>query len=126
VIPTQRNALVRAAWGGALLLGPHIVLVAVGRSQAASVARASVVLRILGARHLAQAALELRRPTADVCTPGAVADALHAGSAIALAACDRTWRRAALLDSTVATGFAIATARTARHHPSREQLRRRR
>jgi hypothetical protein len=106
---------VRAAWGGALLVAPGAVLALTTRSDPAFLGAARTVLRVLGARHLVQAGVELRRPGAAVLGAGAVVDGLHAASGVTLAALDRRWRRSALLDAAVATGFCLATARSAHH-----------
>jgi hypothetical protein len=106
------STVIRGVWGTALLLAPHAVLGAVAHGRVP--AAAGRVLRALGVRHLAQAALLARRPTAGVFALAAVTDALHASSALAMAAADRRWRTASALDAVVAAGFGLAAARQAR------------
>ncbi|MCW3845083.1 hypothetical protein ONA70_33955 [Micromonospora yasonensis] len=104
------SALTRLAWGAALTVAPHRVLLRWGHPSGLAVA----VLRVLGVRHLAQAAMTLRRPTPVVLTAGAAADALHATTALALAAVDRRQRRIALLDTAIAGGWALLDLSAAR------------
>lgn len=70
-----------------------------------------VVVRILGARYLAQSAagVVVRRP----CLPrvDAAIDLTHAATMLALAAAGRRHRRPALLSAAVAAGFAVADLR---------------
>lgn len=112
-VDTMVDGHVRAPWGVVLLCAPGTVLALSGR-EAAAPRPALAVLRLLGLRHLVQAAVEWRRPSARVLAAAAVVDGIHAGTAVAFAALDRRWRRAALLDAAVATGFCLATARSAR------------
>jgi len=79
-----------------------------------------VVARALGARHCAQGLVELTTwPRWR--KAGATVDCLHAMTGLGLAAVNRRWRLVALLDSSIAAGFAIAqrhgqgAAATARH-----------
>ena len=67
------------------------------------------VLRLLGFRHLAQAVVEsvLGSRARRV---GAVVDLLHAATSAAFGALDARWRRAALTDTAIATGFVIMDA----------------
>lgn len=108
--------LIRAVWGTVLLVTPGAVLALTTDRVTSGTARS--VLRVLGARHLAQAGIERRWPRPRVLVAAAVVDGLHASSGVVLAAADRRWRRSALLDAAVATGFCLATARSARR-PSR-------
>jgi hypothetical protein len=113
--PTGPAAVVAAArvgWGALLLADPRRVLALTQPGRAAPVA-ATRVLRVLGARHLVQTAVQLAGPAPLVHHLGAAADALHALTGAGLAAVDRRWRRAALIDCLVATGFALGTALTA-------------
>jgi hypothetical protein len=66
------------------------------------------VLRVLGARHLAQAAVSGVAASESLAALGAVVDTLHSGSCVGLAAASGRWRRAALLDAAVEAGFAAA------------------
>lgn len=72
--------------------------------------RLRVVLRILGARHLAQAALAMRNP-GDVHALGGTVDLLHAASMLALGLIDPRRRRAATLNSCIAALFAAGELR---------------
>lgn len=78
------------------------------------------VVRVLGSRHLVQAALSQSSPTSAVLALGAAVDLLHAASMVALAAADRRLRSAALAEGTVAFAFAVAGVRASqrvRRHP---------
>lgn len=107
----------RAAWGAVLLVAPGAVLAAVVAPAQQRGRPATIVLRVLGARQLAQAAVERRWPRPRVLALAATVDALHAASGLLLATVDRRWRRGALLDAAVALGFCLVTARTARYQP---------
>jgi hypothetical protein len=116
------TAAVRAGWAGALLLVPAQSLRAGGRAPASAVA----VARILGLRHLAQAAASALAPTAPVAGLGAVIDTLHTGTCIGLAVMSPRWRRVALLDAAVETGFAASGWRSGGPPASRRRTKRRR
>jgi hypothetical protein len=109
----QVGVLVRAVWGGVLLGAPGSVLSITTRSDPAFLGTARIVLRVLGARHIVQAAVEARWPRPGVLALAATVDGLHAASGLALAATDPGWRRSALLDATVTIGLALTTARRA-------------
>lgn len=96
-------AITRLAWGGLLLAAPGTVIGLLGGQDETASRR---VLRILGARHGVQGAVELVGQ--DIGVAGTVIDLLHAGSALGFAAVDRRWRRPALLDALIAGGFAAA------------------
>lgn len=101
----------RAAWGVALLSVPRPLL----RRMDQPVQRTSVVvLRVLGARHVAQSVLETCGPRPVVGYLGAGADGLHALTGVALAVMAPRWRRGALVDCAVAASFAVLTAATTR------------
>ena len=103
----------RVAWGVVLLVAPHRVLkVSHGDDPHDRTARR--VLRILGCRHLAQTAIELAGPRPAVQYLGAGVDGIHALTSAGLAAADRRWRRSAVIDAAVASGFAVGTGMTAR------------
>ncbi|MEV7225701.1 hypothetical protein AB0M79_01590 [Polymorphospora sp. NPDC051019] len=97
VVP-RLSLLTRMCWGGTLLLAPRPVLRRLGRPSPLAVA----TLRVLGARHLVQAALLARRPAPAAFGVGAGVDGLHALTTVALAAVDRPQRRIALNDGAVA------------------------
>ncbi len=70
--------------------------------------RARRVAQLLGARHLAQAAVTAACPAPDVFTLGAAVDTAHAASMLMLAPAGRTAWRAALLDALAEAVFAAA------------------
>jgi hypothetical protein len=105
--------VVRAGYGGVLLIVPGpVIRLATGRPAGA---RARAVARVLGARHLLQAALT----TAAACSAGslglgAVVDLAHAASMATLGLADRQVRRLTLSDALVESTFAAASASAAR------------
>jgi hypothetical protein len=72
------------------------------------------MVRVLGARQLAQALATGAQPTPAVLALGAEVDAAHAASMLALGLFTRRWRQAALVDALIAAGFATAGAAAAR------------
>lgn len=66
------------------------------------------VVRILGARHLAQAAMTGTRPSTMALRVGAAVDGLHAASMVLLARVSPEDRRPALVSAISATGFSLA------------------
>ncbi len=114
LIPRLLFPAARACYGAALLSAPGLALGLV-TGQAPS-ARARAVVRILGARHLAQAVLTMWRPRRTVLAAGAGIDGCHAASMLALAVASPALRRAGLADAVAAgaftaTGAAFASAR---------------
>ena len=108
--------LVRGGYGAVLLCAPGTAIRLSGAGPASP--RALAVTRVLGIRHLIQAALTAAAPNAGVLTAGAQVDLAHAASMLALAAASRPLRRAGLADGLIATIFAVAGragARTRRH-----------
>jgi hypothetical protein len=99
----------RTAWGVVLLAEPHRVLEHT-RPGRPDTPVAADVLRVLGARHVVQAVAQTLQPAPTALYLGAVVDGLHGLSGLAFAALNRRWRRAALIDSAIAAGFALATA----------------
>ncbi|MEZ0491285.1 hypothetical protein AB2L28_03445 [Kineococcus sp. TBRC 1896] len=99
----------RAVWGTALLTVPHVLLRRAG-GPGADDDRAVTVARVLGVRHLAQAALTGASPGRTVLVLGAVGDAAHAASMLALARVDPARRRVALVDAVLALGWGAASA----------------
>jgi len=85
---------------------PERLLGADGRTPVTATAVAFA--RVLGLRHLLQASATALAPTGPVSGLGAALDTLHAGSCVGLAALSPRWRRAALLDAVIETGFAAA------------------
>ncbi len=100
--PLRRShELLRAAWGGWLLIAPRQALRRVGgRTQPDR--RSVAITRVLGGRQLVQAGLSGLRPSPAVLAVGAWVDGVHAMSAAALAAFDRRRERTAGLDAVVA------------------------
>jgi len=105
----------RACYGTALLSAPGLALGLC--TGGASSPRARAVVRILGARHLAQAVLTLWQPRRKVLAAGAGIDGCHAASMLALAAADPSLRRAGLADAAAATAFTAAGAVIASARP---------
>lgn len=101
-------SLARAGYGAALLCAPGAVIGLCTGGPASP--RARTVVRVAGARHLAQAAITVRAPSAFVLAIGAQVDLAHAVSMLALAAGHRPMRRAELADGLAAAMFATAGA----------------
>lgn len=97
---------VRLAWGLFLVGAPGRAVRLLGGTPTQG---AKTVARVLGARHLAQAAVEARDGGRHRLLLAAV-DWTHAGSGLVLALLDRRWRRPALTDATLATAFGVSTA----------------
>jgi hypothetical protein len=99
-------ALVRLAWGAALVAAPARIVVLLGGTDTPS---SRAVERTLGTRHLIQAAVELAAwPSGR--RLGVLVDTLHAATGVGLAAVDGRWRRPALLDAAITSAFALAGA----------------
>lgn len=96
--------LVRGSWGMTLLSVPGRLITLAG-GQATP--RARLVARVLGARHVAQAAVEARTGARWI-RAGQLVDASHAASGFALAAADSRWRRVAVTDALIALCFVLA------------------
>ena len=101
-------SLTRAAYGAVLLCAPGAVISRCTGQPASTRARAMV--RVLGTRHLVQAAMTARAPNALVLRVGAQVDLAHAASMLALGAIGRPLRRAQLADGLVAAIFAALGA----------------
>jgi hypothetical protein len=97
--------LARAGYGAALLCAPG-PMIGVVTGQPPS-RRARRVARVLGARHLAQAAITVLNPGPEVVALGVVVDLLHAASMFAFAAVVPDLRRAELADALAATSLAV-------------------
>lgn len=95
---------VRVAWGLTLLAAPGRCI-ALGGGPAPG-ADAVAVARVLAGRHVLQGVVELAS-WPRLRRLGATVDALHAASMMSLAAVDRRWRRVALVDSSLASAFAL-------------------
>jgi hypothetical protein len=94
----------RIAWGTALLISPGTVLRLFGGVDAGTTPRR--IMRVLGARHIAQAGAEwaFGGRAREI---GIVVDALHAATDVGFSVVNPRWRRAALSDTAVTTGFVI-------------------
>jgi hypothetical protein len=117
--------LARAGWGGALLFAPRVVLNRVHHVEIDT--KSVLVARVLGARHLTQAALSGVNPSPEVLAMGVWVDLAHASTAVALAVVDRTRARAGLADTAVAglwAGVGWRDLRTARATPPAHDRRR--
>ncbi|HEX5268241.1 MAG TPA: hypothetical protein VFW24_15855 [Acidimicrobiales bacterium] len=97
---------VRAGLGAGQLLCPGLAARVLAAQHLDD--RARRVVRVLGARQVAQAVLTGTRPSHAVLVLGTGVDALHAASMVFLALFDRRLRRAALADAFIALGFAGA------------------
>jgi hypothetical protein len=98
--------LARAGYGTALLCAPGPII-GVVTGQAPS-ARARQVARVLGVRHLAQAAVTVFNTGPEVVALGVIVDLLHAASMFAFAAVVPELRTAELADAFAATALAVA------------------
>ena len=101
----RASALGRAALGLVLLVRPDDLAALLDGPRGGR----HPVLRVLGARHVVQAALLLRRPTSAVVAGSVAVDALHAASDLALAAVRVDRRRPALRDAAVSSTVLLAT-----------------
>ena len=98
--------LARAGYGTALLCAPGPMIgVCTGRPPSV---RARRVARVLGVRHLAQAAITIWATGTEVIALGVVVDLLHAASMFAFAAVVPDLRDAELVDALAATALAVA------------------
>jgi hypothetical protein len=86
--------LARGSYGAVLLCAPGAAIRLCTGRPASPHARA--VARLLGARHLIQAAVTAAAPGTAVLTIGAQVDLAHAASMLGLAAASRPLRRAGL------------------------------
>jgi hypothetical protein len=94
-------AAARLAYGTTLLALPRLALGAVGSPQEE---RAIATARILGVRHILQGVVQRRGALSRV---GASVDTLHAITMAGLAAVSERYRRAAVIDGSIAAAFAI-------------------
>jgi hypothetical protein len=102
----------RALLALGLLIRPDRAAAVVGGRRPAT-----WLVRLLGARMLAQSGLELARTTKPVLRTGAAVDALHALSMLALAVRWPRYRRGALASATVAAASAAAGLAATRQRP---------
>ena len=90
----------------ALLCVPGPMISAIADEPVSSRARA--VARVLGARHVVQAAVCGAVPARALIQAGATADGLHAASTLTLAGVEPGWRRALLADTAIEATLASA------------------
>ena len=97
----------RVGYGAALLLAPgQAIRLSTGRPAGH---RTRSVARVLGVRHLVQAAVTAGvGPSAELLGLGAAVDITHAASMAGLALADRGVRRVTLTDALIETAFAAA------------------
>lgn len=95
----------RLAWGGLLAGAPGLVLGTLTGGPPTEPQKR--VLRLLGAGHLLQGALDLARPTPTVLRSGAAVDLLHAATCAGVVVLLPEWRWVAALDGTGVVGFAV-------------------
>ena len=107
---------VRAGVGVARLAFPDTVIPRLAPVPLPS--RGRLVVRVLGARQIAQAMITSPNPTQAVLWLGAEVDVAHAASMIGLACIDRRYRRAALADAAIAAAFALVGIVAASMAPS--------
>lgn len=102
----RAHALLRAGYGLMLVCKPARMA---GLFQAPPDDPAAItVARVLGARHLVQAAVTIAAPVRKVVVTGAVIDALHGFTDAMMAGVDPRWRHAASIDAAVAFSSAAA------------------
>lgn len=113
--PQARGRIVGAvttAAGAVALTAPHgLSRVASGSSSASP---PTWIVRVLGARYLAQAAAELARPSPTTWLASSAADSLHAATMVVAAFTWPSYRRVAVVSGAVAVFSAMATASVAR------------
>ncbi|MGH3413936.1 MAG: hypothetical protein ACRDPH_12735 [Marmoricola sp.] len=98
--------VVRGGYGALQLVRPRLVA---GRLLGRPDDRdASVVVRVLGVRHVVQAVVSGTRPTSPVLAVGAAVDLLHAASMLGVGLVGRDRRHAAFVDAGIAGGFGAA------------------
>jgi hypothetical protein len=106
-------APLHAAYGAVLLFAPRVLTQAFPGADARTIAFA----RILGARHLTEAAILSRHRSARWLAAGGAVDAAHAATMIGIAAWLPARRRSALANSAIAAtlaGLALLDAVAAR------------
>lgn len=99
-------AALRSGYGVLLVAMPATMVSIMGGAQADR--RSAAVARVLGVRQIVQGAVTAGRPGPAVLALGAEVDVAHSVSMLALAMLDRTRRRTALVDASVAGTLAVA------------------
>ena len=105
-VPLAAVAAARAGWGTALVLAPGALLAAVTGREVTPAQRRTA--RVLGIRHLGQAAVSVARPTQATARLGTAIDAAHAATCLGAALFLPRWRQAAIAESAEAVVFALA------------------
>jgi len=105
-VPGRGLQAVRAAYGAALVLAPGPAIRLATRRHPSR--RTCRVARVLGTRHLVQAALTAAAPGPGMLAIGGQVDAVHTASMLLLTAVSRGGRRAALADALVEAALAAA------------------
>ena len=111
--PVRVLALLRAGLGVALLRWPQRITSAAGNSPATFLT--CLFTRVLGARQLVQATLELIAPGLLTPRRGALIDAAHSVTMFALAAFSRQHRRVALANAALAATLSAFGMLCSRH-----------
>ena len=114
---TRRAAVVmlstlRLGWGVTLFARPARLLQLLGGGPASE--QTVRVARLLAGRQVAEAILTAARPTVRVLQVDAIADGLHASTALGYARLSRHGRRLGHADAAVAGAFSLASAALAR------------
>ncbi len=104
--PPSPLVALRVLWGTVLLIAPEVVLRDLPHQRLGRGAR--VFARVLGARHLIQAAITGREGTRRWVLAGAAVDATHAATMAVLAALRPDRRKLALTNVATATALAAA------------------
>lgn len=110
--PVRVMVLLRAGVGAALMHWPQRIASAAGGSPTPPLA--CLLTRVLGARQLVQATLELTAPGLLTPQRGALIDATHSATMLALAGLSPRHRRIALVSAVLAailSGFGVFCAR---------------
>jgi hypothetical protein len=107
----RRLAAAQGAIGAVLLARPQRVTELLSNRQHPA---PEAILRLLGARMLAQAGVQCVLPTRRTLLAGAAVDASHAASMLLLALHAPRYRRPALASAGLAAAFAASATRTAR------------
>jgi hypothetical protein len=112
--------LTRVSYGVALVMAPGLVTYLATGSFPGR--RGRRVAQLLGARHLAQAAVTAFAPVPGVYALGAAVDAAHAGSMLVLATANRAARHAALTDALAEAVFAAVGSSASVEAPESDLL----
>ena len=110
--PARAIGVAHALLAAVLLCFPHRVAGSVAGRSGAQPPR--WLVRVLGIRVAAQAALELARPTPEALMASSLVDGLHAAS-MAPVLISRRYRRSALLSGGLATASAAGIMLAGRH-----------